>query len=212
MLCKCYVNTRLYSCLTISQTIFISKIPYLSLVFFVTFSHNQKFRIFKRQIRTCVERGWGGLTSGGQVAKACKSFHRKFLIQFLRSTKKLLFCHHAGHSEQLCHTSDSSAKPHVLLRITAFRSLNSLPRIAVPSFVYSCYSKQGISNRTYCYTEQGIRSKARITAFVLNSLPLISVSSFLQYRYYSKQSISRRTHCYTVYGIRSKARIYGLSN
>ena len=31
--------------------IFISKIPYLTLVFFVTFSHNQKFRIFKRQMR-----------------------------------------------------------------------------------------------------------------------------------------------------------------
>ena len=27
--------------------IFISKIPYLTLVFFVTFSHNQKFRILK---------------------------------------------------------------------------------------------------------------------------------------------------------------------
>ena len=45
--------------------IFISKIPYLTLVFFVTFSHNQKFRIFKRQIRICAGNRCGGLTSGG---------------------------------------------------------------------------------------------------------------------------------------------------
>ena len=44
--------------------IFISKIPYLTLVFFVTFSH-VGFRIFKKQIRICVRNRWGGLTSGG---------------------------------------------------------------------------------------------------------------------------------------------------
>ena len=56
---------RLYSCLTISSTIVISKIPYLTLVFFVTFSHNQKFRIFKREIKICPGSGWGGLASDG---------------------------------------------------------------------------------------------------------------------------------------------------
>ena len=44
--------------------IFISKTPYLTLVFFVTFSH-VGFRIFKKQIRICIGNRWGGLTSGG---------------------------------------------------------------------------------------------------------------------------------------------------
>ena len=63
--CTCYVKTKLYSCLTISQTIFICKILYLILVFIVTISHNQKFRIFKRQIRTSAGSRRIGLTSGG---------------------------------------------------------------------------------------------------------------------------------------------------
>ena len=41
-------------------------------------------------------------------------------------------------------------------------------------------SKQDISSRTYCYTEKDIRNMARITAFVLNFLTLISVTSFVQ--------------------------------
>ena len=38
-----------------------------------------------------------------------------------------------------------------------FPSLNSLPRISVPSFAYRYYSKLSILSRTYSSTEQGIR-------------------------------------------------------
>ena len=65
MLCKSSVNAKLYSCLTIRQAIFTCKIPYLTLVFIVTISQNQKFRIFKRQIRNCAGSRRIGLTSGG---------------------------------------------------------------------------------------------------------------------------------------------------
>ena len=64
MLYKCYVNAKLYSSLTIGyQTIFICKIAYLTLIFFATLSHSQKFRIFKGKIRICVGSAWGGVAT-----------------------------------------------------------------------------------------------------------------------------------------------------
>ena len=69
---------------------------------------------------------------------------------------------------QLCKAACPT--PNAVLRITAFPDLNSLPRVDLPSFVYRYYSKQSILSRTYCYTEQGISSKARITTFALNSM------------------------------------------
>ena len=64
MLYKCYVNAKLYLSLTISyQTIFICKIAYLTLIFFATLSHSQKFRISKGKIRICVGSDWGGVAT-----------------------------------------------------------------------------------------------------------------------------------------------------
>ena len=62
----CYVKSYIQAIFMFKHklAIFISKIPYLTLVFFVTFSH-VGFRIFKKQIRICVRNRWGGLTSDG---------------------------------------------------------------------------------------------------------------------------------------------------
>ena len=63
----CYIKNYIQAIFMFNNklAIFICKIPYLTLGFFVIFFHNQKFRIFKRQIRICVGNRWGGLTRGG---------------------------------------------------------------------------------------------------------------------------------------------------
>ena len=64
MLYKCYVSDKIYLSLTIGyQMIFICKIAYLTLIFFATLSHSQKFRIFKGKIRICVGSTWGGVAT-----------------------------------------------------------------------------------------------------------------------------------------------------
>ena len=68
MLSKWYVNAWLYSGFTMLLNDFYFKFVYLTLVLFVTFIHNHKFRNFKKQIRICdggQEWRLGGLVGNG---------------------------------------------------------------------------------------------------------------------------------------------------
>ena len=69
----------------------------MTLVLFVTFSHNYKFRISKRQIRICVSSGWGGdWVDLWVVVKQKKRVTGNFQFNFRAPMKKPVFSYPAS--------------------------------------------------------------------------------------------------------------------